>query len=219
MAILYKVELSPGKIEAIEGWLPKQPWADVAEGTRLERLSSFRFDDPAGEVGVEFHLVTAPDGTVYQVPLTYRGAPLAGAEEHLVTEMEHPELGHRWVYDGAADPVCVVETLRAVVTGGHSVDEFWKTDSGLVKNDDVADAWGTSAPQISLADLPEGAELDALIPQVEEVGGVTLSVLGEVKLAFMRALKEVTSDALAAPAGQLQVKVGTREFLSARLMS
>ena len=107
MAILYNVELSPGKIELVEEWLPKQPWANVEPGTKLNRVSSFRFDDPAGEVGVEFHLVKAADGddTVYQVPLTYRGAPLAGAEGHLITEMDHPKLGHRWVYDGASDPV------------------------------------------------------------------------------------------------------------------
>lgn len=87
MAILYNVELSPGKIDLIEEWLPKQPWANVEPGTKLSRVSSFRFDDPAGEVGVEFHLVKAADGddTVYQVPLTYLGAPLAGAEGHLIT--------------------------------------------------------------------------------------------------------------------------------------
>lgn len=221
MAILYNVELSPGKLELIEEWLPKQPWANVEPGTKLSRVSSFRFDDPAGEVGVEFHLVKAVDGddTVYQVPLTYRGAPLAGAEEHLITEMDHPKLGHRWVYDGAADPVCVLETLRAIVTGGRSVDEFWQTDTGLEKNTDVAEAWGTSEPNLTIADLPEGEEADRVQVKVETVGDLTLAVFGEVKLGVLRLLSPVAVDALGAPTGQLQVKVGADEYVSARLLA
>lgn len=220
MAILYNVELSPGKIDLIEEWLPKQPWANVEPGTKLSRVSSFRFDDPAGEVGVEFHLVKAVDGddTVYQVPLTYRGAPLAGAEGHLITEMDHPKLGHRWVYDGAADPVCVLETLRAIVTGGRSVDEFWQTDTGLEKNTDVAEAWGTSEPNLTIADLPEGEEADRVQVKVDTVGDLTLAVFGEVKLGFLRVLSPVAVDALGAPTGQLQVKVGADEYVSARLL-
>lgn len=221
MAILYNAELSPGKLELIEEWLPKQPWANVEPGTKLSRVSSFRFDDPAGEVGVEFHLVKAADDddTVYQVPLTYRGAPLAGAEQHLITEMDHPKLGHRWVYDGAADPVCVLETLRAIVTGGRSVDEFWQTDTGLEQNMDVAEAWGTSEPNLTIADLPEGEEADRVQVKVETVGDLTLAVFGEVKLGVLRLLSPVAVDALGAPSGQLQVKVGADEYVSARLLA
>lgn len=221
MAILYNVELSPGKLELIEEWLPKQPWANVEPGTKLSRVSSFRFDDPAGEVGVEFHLVKAADGddTVYQVPLTYRGAPLAGAEEHLITEMDHPVLGHRWVYDGAADPVCVLETLRAIVTGGRSVDEFFQTDSGLEQNTDVAEAWGTSEPELKIGDLPQGKDADQVQVKVENVGDLTLAVFGEVKLGFLRVLSPVAVDALETPSGQLQVKVGADEYVSARLLA
>ncbi|WP_061943266.1 maltokinase N-terminal cap-like domain-containing protein [Brevibacterium ravenspurgense] len=220
MAILYNVELSPGKIDLIEEWLPKQPWANVEPGTKLSRVSSFRFDDPAGEVGVEFHLVKAADGddTVYQVPLTYRGAPLAGAEGHLITEMDHPKLGHRWVYDGAADPVCVLETLRAIVTGGRSVDEFFQTDSGLEQNTDVAEAWGTSEPNLTIGDLPQGKDADQVQVKVENVGDLTLAVFGEVKLGFLRVLSPVAVDALETPSGQLQVKVGADEYVSARLL-
>ena len=47
------------------------------------------------------------------LPLTYRGAELDGAEEHLVGTTEHSELGPRWVYDGCADPVFVGELVRA----------------------------------------------------------------------------------------------------------
>lgn len=226
MAILYNVELSPGKIELVEEWLPKQPWAAVEPGTKLSRVSSFRFDDPAGEVGVEFHLVKVADddgategaGTIYQVPVTYRGAPLAGAEDDLITEMDHPVLGHRWVYDGAADPVCVLETLRAIVRGGRSVDEFFQTDSGLEQNTDVAEAWGTSEPNLTIGDLPQGKDADQVQVKVENVGDLTLAVFGEVKLGFLRVLSPVAVDALGAPTGQLQVKVGAEEYVSARLL-
>lgn len=227
MAILYNVELSPGKIELVEEWLPKQPWAAVEPGTKLSRVSSFRLDDPAGEVGVEFHLVTVADddgaaegaGTIYQVPVTYRGAPLAGAEDDLITEMDHPVLGHRWVYDGAADPVCVLETLRAIVTGGRSVDEFFQTDSGLEQNTDVAEAWGTSEPELTIGDLPQGKDADQVQVKVENVGDLTLAVFGEVKLGFLRVLSPVAVNALEAPSGQLQVKVGADEYVSARLLA
>lgn len=227
MAILYNVELSPGKLELIEEWLPKQPWAAVEPGTKLSRVSSFRLDDPAGEVGVEFHLVKVADddgaaegaGTIYQVPVTYRGAPLAGAEDDLITEMDHPVLGHRWVYDGAADPVCVLETLRAIVTGGRSVDEFFQTDSGLEQNTDVAEAWGTSEPELTIGDLPQGKDADQVQVKVENVGDLTLAVFGEVKLGFLRVLSPVAVDALETPSGQLQVKVGADEYVSARLLA
>lgn len=227
MAILYNVELSPGKIELVEEWLPKQPWAAVEPGTKLSRVSSFRLDDPAGEVGVEFHLVKVADddgaaegaGTIYQVPVTYRGAPLAGAEDDLITEMDHPVLGHRWVYDGAADPVCVLETLRAIVTGGRSVDEFFQTDSGLEQNTDVAEAWGTSEPELTIGDLPKGKDADQVQVKVENVGDLTLAVFGEVKLGFLRVLSPVAVDALETPSGQLQVKVGADEYVSARLLA
>lgn len=227
MAILYNVELSPGKLDLIEEWLPKQPWAKIDPGTKLSRVSSFRFDDPVGEVGVEFHLVKVADddgaaegaGTIYQVPVTYRGAPLAGAEDDLIAEMDHPVLGHRWVYDGAADPVCVLETLRAIVTGGRSVDEFFQTDSGLEQNTDVAEAWGTSEPELKIGDLPQGKDADQVQVKVENVGDLTLAVFGEVKLGFLRVLSPVAVDALETPSGQLQVKVGADEYVSARLLA
>ena len=47
-------------------------------------------------------LVSDADGTTYVVPMTYRGAPLAGADEALIGTSEHGVLGRRWIYDGAA---------------------------------------------------------------------------------------------------------------------
>ena len=57
-------------------------------------IGSYRFDDPDGRVGMETHLVTA-GGALMQVALTYRDEPLDGAEDALITEMQHSVLGTR----------------------------------------------------------------------------------------------------------------------------
>lgn len=102
MAVLHRATLTPSKLELLEPWLARQPWA--GGGGELERLGSYRFDDPAGEVGIEGFLLRRGTDTVH-VLLTYRAAPLDGADEWLVGTMEHSVLGTRWVYDGVGDPV------------------------------------------------------------------------------------------------------------------
>ncbi len=79
-------------------------------------IGSYRFDDPDGRVGMEVHLATAGDA-VLQVPLTYRDEPLAGADDALITKMQHSVLGTRWVYDGLRDPLFVVMLAAAALTG------------------------------------------------------------------------------------------------------
>ena len=64
MAIIYDAVLNPSKQDLLAAWLPNQPWfrelgADAAD---LEHLGAFRFDDPAGEVGMETHLLSADGG-------------------------------------------------------------------------------------------------------------------------------------------------------------
>jgi Maltokinase N-terminal cap domain len=79
----------------------------------------FRLADPAGAVGIETHLVS--DGSqLYQLPMTYRDAPLDGAAGSLITTAEHSVLGTRWIYDGPGDPVWVEQLLDLVRTGGVS---------------------------------------------------------------------------------------------------
>lgn len=117
MATVYDATLTPGKVELVEGWIGAQRWYIGTGRPRLRRLDSWRLDDPEGEVGIEtLVLLDEADSVVYQVPLTYRGAPLEGAERALVGEMEHSVLGHRWVYDAPHDPV-YVEQLLALVRG------------------------------------------------------------------------------------------------------
>ncbi|MFI8338630.1 1,4-alpha-glucan branching protein [Streptomyces sp. NPDC085639] len=115
MAIIHKTTMSPGKLELLAAWLPAQPWyLPTGRPPALARAGGFRLDDPEGEVGIEFMVVTDTSGeepTAYHVPLTYRGAPLAGAEAALVGTTEHGVLGRRWVYDGPHDPVLSAQLL------------------------------------------------------------------------------------------------------------
>ena len=94
---------------------PTRPWGPAA-ATPIEVIGSYRFDDPDGRVGMETHLVTA-GGVLLQVPLTYRDEPLDGADDALITEMQHSVLGTRWVYDGLRDPLFVVMLAAVAMTG------------------------------------------------------------------------------------------------------
>jgi hypothetical protein len=48
------------------------------DGWAIVALRPGRFADPAGEVGIETHLLHMADGQIAQVPVTYRAAPLDG---------------------------------------------------------------------------------------------------------------------------------------------
>ncbi len=110
--------ISPTKLELLEEWMGSQRWyAAKGRRPRLRLAGRWRLDDPAGEVGVETLLVADESGTepvVYQVPLTYRGAPLDDAEHALVGTMEHSVLGPRWVYDAPHDPVYATQLVELV---------------------------------------------------------------------------------------------------------
>jgi hypothetical protein len=115
MAILHRATITPTKAELIAEWAPTRPWGPaVAES--LDLIGSYRFDDPDGRVGMETHLLTA-GGALFQVPLTYRDEPLEGAEDALITEMQHSALGTRWVYDGLRDSRFVVMLAAVAMTG------------------------------------------------------------------------------------------------------
>jgi len=116
MAIIHRTTLTPTKLELLTSWLPNQPWYLGADREPvLSKAGGFRLDDPQGEVGIEFMVVTDESGdrpVSYHVPLSYRGAPLEGAEGALIGTSEHGVLGKRWVYDGTQDPVLVAQLLE-----------------------------------------------------------------------------------------------------------
>ena len=115
MARFHVATVTPTKAELIAAWAPSQPWGpSTADG--MEVIGSYRFDDPDGRVGMEIHLVSA-GGALLQVPLSYRDEPLDGAEDALISEMQHSVLGTRWVYDGLRDPRLVVMLAAVTMTG------------------------------------------------------------------------------------------------------
>lgn len=109
MAVIYPADLSPSKPDVVTKVLDA---AGLGEGP-VEVLGGYRFDDPAGEVGIEALIANRGDAT-YHVPLTYRGAPLAGAEDALICTMEHSVLGRRWIHPAHRDPVAVACFTRAL---------------------------------------------------------------------------------------------------------
>jgi hypothetical protein len=132
MAIVHSsATIRPTKLELLEQVL----------GGSVELLGSYRFDDPAGEVGVEAFVARRGEQLQHLV-FTYRGAPLEADEARLVSTMEHSELGQRWVYDGTTDPVAVDCFRRAVLGEQHqAVLELWE-DGRLV---------GTREPTVRLS--------------------------------------------------------------------
>jgi maltokinase-like protein len=138
VALIHKADLRPTKLDLLAEWLPTRTWYSRPAGADLDRVAAYRFDDPDGEVGVETLLITAGAGPVLQIPLTYRAAPLAGADEHLIGTLDHSVLGKRWVYDACADPVYLRTLLHTILTGGRQADEVIETDNGLQRRDPSA---------------------------------------------------------------------------------
>jgi hypothetical protein len=116
VAIFHRATIVPTKTDLIADWAPHQPWGPAA-GVPLDVIGSYRFDDPEARVGMETFLVTAGN-VLLHVPLTYRDAPLDGADDAaLITTMEHSVLGTRWVYDGLRDPVFAMMLAAVTMTG------------------------------------------------------------------------------------------------------
>jgi len=174
MALLHDAQLSPTKPELIAAWLPAAPYGPGAP-TALDRVGAYRFDDPAGEVGIETHLVRAADGALWQVPLTYRAAPLDGAR--LAGELEHSVLGHRYVYDATTDPVYVQQLLDVIYRGGREVEQFVHVDGAEPRRiDGTAQARGTGAAAV---EVPVVEAVEARTEGSDTVivaGGITVVV-------------------------------------------
>ncbi|RKS73766.1 hypothetical protein CLV35_2257 [Motilibacter peucedani] len=176
MALIHRATLVPTKLELLTAWLPTRPWWTGSGTPELEQVGAYRFDDPAGEVGVETLVVRSGAGPLLQVPLTYRGAPVDEQAVALVGTVEHSVLGRRWVYDACSDPVYAAGLLRVVLTGGtgaaeevdHGDRREARTPTVLVRGSGSPDA---TVPQV------DGVRTDAdSDPATVEAGGRQLVV-------------------------------------------
>ncbi|MFH9815207.1 1,4-alpha-glucan branching protein [Streptomyces sp. NPDC017230] len=165
MAVIHHTTLKPTKLELLASWLPSRPWYRGTGEPELVNAGGFRLDDPQGEVGIEFMVVTDTSGThpsAYLVPLAYRGAPLDGAEHALVGTVEHGVLGRRWVYDGCHDPV-LVDQLVALVEGRAEAQDQNTSDvpDREVTRSCVGDGPALAAATTTATDHRTGTELRA----------------------------------------------------------
>jgi hypothetical protein len=168
--------LSPTKQELVQAWLPTRSWAEGRQVTG--KVAEYRFDDPEGEVGVETILWRTNDDTVLQTPLTYRAAPLDGAEAHLIGTTDHSVLGQRWVYDGCGDPVWAATLVDTISTGGRQAQMFIEQDGQRV---DVPPRM-----QVRGSGSDESAPRVSGIDGVSDEGAVTVVTTGEVVMAVAR---------------------------------
>jgi Maltokinase N-terminal cap domain len=164
MAVIHDTTMSPGKLELLATWLPAQPWyLDGGRAPRLAKAGGFRLDDPHGEVGIEFMVVTdgsGDDATAYQVPLTYRARALPAAGAGLIGTSEHGVLGHRWIYDGTRDPVLVAQ-LIALLQGAAEpqAQNVSNTPDPAVTVQLVGDGSLTVTGPVVAADGPSATDL------------------------------------------------------------
>jgi len=189
MAILHgNADITPTKPELLAAWVPTQAWFE-GDATTLQQVGSYRFDDPDGEVGMETHLVRAGDGPVLQVPWTYRGAPLEGADAFLVGTMEHTVLGPRWVYDAVGDPVyrsVLATTIRTGGTQAELVRELGDGRTEIVEPSVRVKGSGSSA-DIPPADVEVRRVLDGTTPVGDaELTGTWAGTTEPVVLAVAR---------------------------------
>jgi hypothetical protein len=120
MALIHRATIRPTKAELLSDWVPTQPWGESG----LDLVGAYRFDDPDGEVGIEAHILSTAGGHLLHAPLTYRGAPLVGADRFLICTMEHSVLGRRWIYDATGDPVYARVLASVLLAGVGQADEL-----------------------------------------------------------------------------------------------
>ena len=187
MGIVHRATLTPSKQELVEAWLPSRAWAEGR--TITEKVAEYRFDDPAGQVGVETILWRTDDGTLLQTPLTYRGAPLAGADSVLIGTCGHSVLGPRWVYDGCGDPIWAATLTTAILTGGQQAQMMVEHDGELVDVPARMQVRGSGSAETA---VPAVSSVESL----EDDGAVTRVSAGPVVISLARVVgTPLTGDA------------------------
>jgi len=199
MALIHRATIRPTKLELLTDWVPTQPWGEPG----LELVGAYRFDDPDGEVGIETHIVATAAGHLLQVPLTYRGAPLAGADRFLVCTMEHSVLGPRWVYDATGDPVYVRVLASVLLAGVGQADEIVE---------------GADAPREPSVRVTASGARSHDIPPIDQVDASTddLSTVVESGDLRMVVVRRLAPDATASDHGS--VLTGTWPGLDAPVL-
>ncbi len=177
MALVHRATLTPSKQDLVAAWLPTRAWARGIE--IATKVAEYRFDDPAGEVGIETILFASDDGATVQVPLTYRGAPLDGADDFLVGTTEHSVLGSRWVYDACIDPVWAAALAGAVLTGGTQVQMYLEQDGQRIDVPPRMTVQGSGEPGAAVPDLPT-------VDTVRDAGMTTVVRAGDLELVVAR---------------------------------
>jgi hypothetical protein len=202
MAIIHDTTMSPSKLELLTSWLPAQPWyVDTGREPELAKAGGFRLDDPRGEVGIEFMVVTDGSGhqaTIYQVPLTYRARALAGTGGGLIGTAEHGVLGRRWIYDGTCDPVLAAQ-LVALIQGDAQpqAQGVSNTSDPTVTSRPVTDESLTAIGSAVAASGPFGTDLR--IQTADPDGGGN----GQLIVRVNRILHPGDGEATVGEAGQL----------------
>ncbi len=180
MSVIHRTTLTPTKLELLTAWLPTRPWyPGEAAASRPEKAGGFRLDDPEGEVGIEFMLLTDPGcgAPGLLAPMTYRSAPLAGADHALIGTLEHGVLGKRWVYDACHDPVAVAETVALLA--GRVRAHAQSVNDAL---DETVEVTGAGAVPTSVP-APAGAEV------VDDATGTSVRLADGPALRFRRVLE------------------------------
>ncbi len=165
MAVIHRTTMVPTKMELLASWLPGRIWYRGERLPDLRKAGGFRLDDPDGEVGIEFMVVTDHSGAeprTYHVPLTYRGSSLPDAAEALVGTSEHGVLGTRWVYDATRDPVAVTRIV-ALLTGDAQPQAQSESDTpdpsvtvSVAEKVSLTEGFGQVRDGLSYTDIPVG---------------------------------------------------------------
>ncbi|SNR29561.1 maltokinase N-terminal cap-like domain-containing protein [Blastococcus mobilis] len=205
MATIHRTTMTPTKLELLADWLPRQPWCRHAgRPPQLSRAGGFRLDDPAGEVGIEFAFVTdgtSGDETTYHAAMTYRGRPLAEAEQGLIGTSEHGVLGRRWIYDAAHDPVAVTQLL-AFLCGAAEAQHQSESDT---PDPSVGRHWGSpgrlaAARPHRVFDAAQGRTVVAV-----DLSDDSSTTTGQRRLEFVRVLQpSVGADDAATGLGRVE---------------
>ncbi|WP_328994597.1 hypothetical protein OG394_08955 [Kribbella sp. NBC_01245] len=174
MALIHRAQIRPTKMELIGGWLPSQSWYAGGGQPEVQPLGSYRFDDPAGEVGIDSHLVRADGAQILHVPMTYRAAPLAGGEPWLIGTTEHTVLGKRWVYDACGDPVYANALAAAILAGGAQAEEYFEIDGRRESRTSTAHVTGSGDSARELDTVDKVADLscttDGVVTTIRATG-------------------------------------------------